>query len=664
MSQLHEFPYPVIPVSGSVITSGQFGDLKDLAGSHSIGIYDAQTYGIATGSGNGKDFFVGYSSEHTRDALTKFWTGMTIPKKTQIFKGADVISFEYSDPQKLQNEEWVVGYDGTPSSVGLTFKKDTRYGLRITLKGSPTLRAFNKILEHEVFVKTSNNCDDNCTDGCDDGLDCVKYTTQWAENINNHPELQLLGVKAKVIHDDYAAPAKNMTKWQISVCDEGDSNALAAVQITVGSAGKVERISRVGSTSTYEVCVADGVELDDFVPTENVALAVCNVCPSGYTLVDESLSVYIVRPITPSTDLTDATAQDTFADSVATAYGTDLSISIADGDSTFVSNNGNGTATVKLNVPVGTEVEALFSDLVIVGGTNGAYCDPDESVEPIEWAETGDAYRGQRDLKMTLERPDCDGSGDRLAELEAFYANNTDVVEGSISILESGDEYGGVACADVYGISQWSKGCSEDDCFSSDVLEFNDLPGFEASQWEVVPTADADDTGTKCGLRITAGYIGTKYGDCSYDPRDKYEVEPIRMEISTVEEFAGLCDYNSMPKAKRVQVGLSERQSGEWLRREYIDFKSSYDVYAQYYNDPRWREAMDVNVLPQVDRNAYYRVYYLKYKTKRGESQFDQEPEIFETQIAFKETEKAKAQAFEAAALAAFGKFGVTLGNR
>ena len=664
MSQLHEFPYPVIPVSGSVVTSGQFGDLKDLAGSHSVGIFDAQTYGIATGSGNGKEFFIGYSSEHTRDALTKFWTGMALPKKTQIFKGSDVMSFEYSDPQQLQNEEWVIGYDGTSASQSLVFKKDSKYGIKILLKGSPTLRAFNKILEHEVWVKTTNTCNDNCTEGCDDGLDCLKYTTLLAQNINNHPELQLLGVKAKVIHSTYTATDKNMTKWQLEVCDEGDSNALAAVQVVIGTNAKVERISRVGSTSTYEICAPDTFTPSDFVPTEHVALATCGTCPSGYTLVAETQSVYIVRPLTPSTDLTSAAAQDTFADSVGSAYATSESITITDAQAVFVSNNGNGTATVRLEVPVGTDVTPLASDIVIVGAINAAYCDPDAAVTPIEWTETGDAYRGKRTLTTTLERPDCDASGDRLAELTAFYAGNAEVVSGSIIISSAGAEYGGAGCADVYQIQQWSKGCSEDDCLSSDVLEFNNLPGFEGSQWEAVPTADVAVGSTKCGLRITAGFIGTKYGDCSYDPRDKFEVEPIRMEISTVEEFAGLCDYASMPKAKIVTRGLSERQSGEWLRREYVDFKSSYDVYAQYYSDPRWREAMDVNVLPQVDRNSYYRVYYLKYRTKRGDSQFDQHPEIFETQIAFKETEKAKAQAFETAMLGVLGKFGVVLENR
>src|SRR6478609_4174949 len=121
----HGYGYPVIPVSGSVVTSGLFGDLKQAAGSVSVGIYDAQTYGIATASGNGKEYFIGYSSEHSVDDLTFHIAGLKGPRKNQVFAGKDVISFEFSNPQRAQNEVWRLGYSGAPSSTSLSFKSCT-----------------------------------------------------------------------------------------------------------------------------------------------------------------------------------------------------------------------------------------------------------------------------------------------------------------------------------------------------------------------------------------------------------------------------------------------------------------------------------------------------------------------------------------------------------
>ena len=72
----YSYPYPFLPISGNIIDGSsskvRFRDLTDMAGSISVGIYDNDTQSVATGSGNGKKFFIGYSSEHTKDFLDKF----------------------------------------------------------------------------------------------------------------------------------------------------------------------------------------------------------------------------------------------------------------------------------------------------------------------------------------------------------------------------------------------------------------------------------------------------------------------------------------------------------------------------------------------------------------------------------------------------------------
>ena len=107
----HRFPVPMFPVTGKVLngTNGPalFGDLYDLAGSISVGLYDADTNAIATSTGNGKIFYIGYSSEHTKDFLDKWMFGMQLPKGAPgwKFKGEDVIKFEYSEPQRKKEKK-------------------------------------------------------------------------------------------------------------------------------------------------------------------------------------------------------------------------------------------------------------------------------------------------------------------------------------------------------------------------------------------------------------------------------------------------------------------------------------------------------------------------------------------------------------------------------
>ena len=168
----HRFPVPLFPVTGKVLNGANgptaFGDLYDLAGSVSVGLYDADTNYIATASGNGKVFYIGYSSEHTKDFLDKWMFGMQLPKGGASgwqFKGEDVIKFEYSDPVKVKAEKWVLGYNGTEgcNETIPTFECGKVYGVRIVASGSPVFRRWAKLLEHEIFTDPICCGTDNCT---------------------------------------------------------------------------------------------------------------------------------------------------------------------------------------------------------------------------------------------------------------------------------------------------------------------------------------------------------------------------------------------------------------------------------------------------------------------------------------------------------------------
>lgn len=810
MSANYEFPFPVFVATNGVATSG-FS--RDLVGGQ-VGLFDRQTYGVATNTGNGNEFYLAMGSLHTQDNLTKFWGGQKQSLKSSFFRGADIDGFEVSLPQKLQNEEWVIGYDGTTTANNFLFQCGKDYQLRVAVKGEPAYRVFGKTLDHIVGISTDACVDPNCTTGCSDNVDVVKNIKKLADAVNNHVELKTLGVKAQVILSNYvtqvaqatvvvnlaattvasisvlsqgagytsaptvaitggggtgatataavaggrvvsftvtapgsgftstptvaltgggfttaatavanltaaavnttpgtivggagytstptitfasnngsgtgatgtttltngvvtgvtisaggsgytgtvtgtiSAPAGLYTKYQITVCDLADGPSLNAIQATVGGnnaigVATVTRVSRIGALSTYEIC--SRVAPAAYTPTLSVPVAICaGNPPVGYTET-VAKDVYLInRPLLSTDNTATASARLTFAQAVATAY------SLSTADASYVGTLAGDTAVIKVKQTAGTAAPTpILSDIITQEASeSGIYTPP--AATSIPWTVTGTAYAGTRQLTITLDRPDCNAAGDRLTDLTAAVATAPSYVVGSIA------KVAGAACADVYNITQLSQGCSVDACLSYDALSFDNFPAFEGKQFtEVVAAAAAYDANIKAGLRITAGYIDTKYGNCSFDPTDFYNTAPIQLELAWVVDFPLSQDISTYPKPRKSRIGKFTRQSGEWLIREYIA-SSVYFPYSFDNQDPKLREALDLHIRSQVDRNAFYKVYYLKFKSNREQSNFGQQKEVFESLIAFKEDDP-RAKAFETAVEGVTSKFGVYLQKR
>lgn len=748
----HRFPVPLIPVTGKVLngTNGPalFGDLYDLAGSVSVGLYDADTNAIATASGNGKVFYVGYSSEHTKDFLDKWMFGMQLPKGAPgwKFKGDDVIKFEYSDPQRTKAEKWVLGYDGT-SGCNETLPKfecGKVYGVRILASGSPVFRRWAKVLQHEVFTDPICCGEDNCTTGCvDKRIDGRSIVKTLASRINNNVELAQIGIKARFLSDDYSAPVMTINKYTLTVTDGGDNKALGAVQLQVGALGKVSRVSRNSDTATSVYEYFGTAAAANFVPSVSFAIPSCNVCPATFTTVASKNVYKITRPLAGTEDLSSSVAKQTYANTIGTAYevatrvtfdgtvagvtvGTDTITKVGHGfktgDKVTYSNGGgtsitgitsgvdyfvikvtdntlkladtyalslagtardltvvgvgvahsltpvitatflaqaNGNAIVELSTPQGVELTALLSDSAVLVGTSGTMCDP-AAATPVAWVETaGVGYRETRNLCMSLTRKDCN-EGDKLAELQAYYANNPLVVSGSLAVDAGND------CRDSYTVTQYADNFSTDGCLSTEPGVFSELPGYENVTWEVVvPTEDHFDEDRKYGLEISAVIPEKYFSDCAMELKDYWEDEPIRLEVMWIHDsytgFSEDCKL-AFPAAKRTQVGQVANQSGEWLLREYIK-AGAYENFSCDYDSPRLREILDSNRRQQIDRKAFYKLYYLQANTYRKAYNFGQHPETVEAIIAFKEGDPRIAE-FELAFGSVLSKFDVSLKKR
>lgn len=734
---MENFSYhvPVYVVTGGVKQSGHSSELN----SGGVGLYDRSTFSVATAAGNGTEFFFAQGNIGGKD-----WYGhpVTETHKSPFFLGKDVENMYLSMPKRIQNEEWVIGNNGAASSKGLSFETGKATRIKLYFHGQPIYRFFGGPKEYVISYTPLEDCTEPCSGSdCPDGIaDCLTHTQALVDQINTHVELQKFGVRAQLVNTPYTATTTNMTKWELEVCDNGDSVALQAVQAQAAEGVTVTRLRREGSTSVYGFCASDDADDPaDFAQSGSVLVSICSVCPTGSTLTGGSDVYYVTRAITPSTDLSTTGAQQTYADTIGTAYeaaslatipttdvntGTDTitetahkfvtgqkvtysngggtSITglttatdyyvIKTGANTFkvattyanavagtaidLSGTGNNaqtfaavftaafvsqtgaTAQVKLTVPAGASVTTLLADSVDFAFSTGETCVFDAPAD-IAWTATGTGISSERTMKISgLLRPDCDSDGDRLEDLASILAGVKGIQIGTLTKIA------GTACADDYTVVQSSVDClGPEECLSNEVtFTYDDLPAFENRAWELVPVVVSEDNTRKCGIRISAGYIDPKFGNCSFTPMDYYETMPIKMEVSLLQEDGDRCDAANWPTVTQTKIGQISRQSGEYVVREVIMKTNAYLQHMKQFDlEPRMREAFDMNLLNMVDRNAFYKLYYVTFRASYAHSWRKNEQEKFTAVFAFKEDD-ATAATFEASILDVLtGKSGVKL---
>lgn len=641
------YDVPVFVAKG-VKTSGHVSELQPLE----IGIFDTKTSSIATVSGNGKEFFLAGGKAHTRDSLAKFYSGMLDPKKSSYFKGKDLISFEKAYPSKPQNEEWVIGYDGTAGSVGMTFEKNKQYKLKVRLFGEAAFKKYNREVERVIHLNTfvcddGTYCDGDCVDKT---IDYKKTTIEFVKKINEDVELQEFKIKAYPVFDDYAVTTANTYKYQITVNDNGDADALFALERAYSTL-KIKRVAYLNGKSVYEV-VNVATSPSSFTPTSDVLLAACGTCPVGYTLVN-GYDVWIVsRELNTTTDLDDTASQATFAASIVTAY------SATSGSGVYLGIS-EGVAKVKFNIASGTVVVIASgtSDQVEKIASTPSTCTA-SAPSAISWTLSESGYSVTRSLKVTVVDADCSNTViATTADVITSLVGVTSYVSGSVA-----DATGSDVCSKSFTITQKSHYMT-DLCESPDVASYDALPTFRGAQWvEVVPTT-AVNTTVKAGIRFTAPYFSTKFNDASFAPDEFYDSEPMQMEVSIYDQSGNPCLFTKNGLGKRTKQGKYRRLSGEYVARQIIR-GGAYFTYEQWQSDPRIREVMDNNVLPTTDRNKYYVAYYLRFKDSRGDTNFNQASEIFEPIIFVEENLVSVQIALENALLAITSKFDVELKTR
>lgn len=320
-----EYNLPVFIGTGAVLTSGG----TDLLKSGQLAIFKAKDYNVATGAiAQNEAMIVAGGSWHTKSKLNKFVGNLTTSDKTIDFLGKDILSFERSLPRQAKNEQWVIGWDGvsTDTNATLAFQCGTDYHFKVRVWGEDVYGTFLRPVDRFIRVRTECCAEGDCVpDDCNDTVPGKKYAKLLAKAINTDPELQYF-VRAEVVSSDYAAPTYTHTLFTLSVVDDGSQAALAAVQVNYPTL-TVYRKTRVGLTSTYEVCTADIATVAQspasYTSNTSLSLAACDgTCPAGTTAVAGSRVYIVSRPLAGTEDLSGSGVQQTYADTIGTAYET------------------------------------------------------------------------------------------------------------------------------------------------------------------------------------------------------------------------------------------------------------------------------------------------------------------------------------------------------
>lgn len=556
------------------------------------------------------------------------------------------------------------------------------------INSHPELRNFGVVakLKNNLFVAATATMDKWSINVCDNG-DAVALQAVQAQ----YPGTSITRTSRAAAISTYqfcrlktaGTPASFTQTAPVSiaicgVCPTGStiSEGLNTYIVTRPLAGS-EDLSTSNLRQTYADTVAGGyTNTKTFNGATDVEVVAASdaITNTAHGLVTGEKVTYANGGGTSVVGLTTATAYyvivvDANTIKLATTYALAIAgtaIAIADGvgaahtlksatTATFLSQNGS-SATIQVTSSSARTFTGVLSDSVTLGSTAGPSC-TFATPSAIAWSDIGDGISSSRTIKTKLARTDCLPNGDRLADLTTLLTDFSDITIGSLTKI-AGD-----ACIDEYTVTQISNDCLDEGCMTENVtFNYNTVPSLDGAFWEVVDTPPVEDLTAKCGIVVTAGYIDPQFGNCSFNPFDYYNNEPIRMEVSLFDEDAGNCAYANLATIYKSRSGTIQRQSGEYIVREVIMKTAAYQKYIdQYSPDPRMREAFDQNLLSMVDRKAYYILYYVTFAANYNAMERKNEREKFTAVFAIKESDAAQS-AFESGPIAILvGKSGVPL---
>lgn len=254
-------------------------------------------------------------------------------------------------------------------------------------------------------------------------------------------------------------------------------------------------------------------------------------------------------------------------------------------------------------------VEGTYTDFIsVTSPSSGVYIVtiPGDSANP---PLTGDTIGGQavtvnstsvlfaRELCMTVV-----GLTDLTSDIDDFYTDRTDVEASTIKTTGTS--------AITYSIIQHAEAAVTVGVDTVGVPTYDDLPSFEGNVWGTCPCPADETPYSSCiGIKLTAAYEDTRFGNCSFKPLDYYNVQPLKIYVSKVDDAELCTDAHMNWTITHLQESKQASGLGETVLRDYMLFMGYKQEYFEH--DPRMREVMDQQHLSVIDRTKSYNTYYL-----------------------------------------------------
>lgn len=147
-----------------------------------------------------------------------------------------------------------------------------------------------------------------------------------------------------------------------------------------------------------------------------------------------------------------------------------------------------------------------------------------------------------------------------------------------------------------------------------------------------VSAFDPEDPTICSGLVMQAAFVETKFGDCTFMPKDHFELEPLLIQASMLDETGDPCVFEQLcisdgitPSGSgsgtvypAIQFGKQAMGTGEQVLRELILSESYSQNHFNTSKDLRIREiTQGYDITSAVNRNALYTSYYILHSVPR-----------------------------------------------
>jgi len=136
-----------------------------------------------------------------------------------------------------------------------------------------------------------------------------------------------------------------------------------------------------------------------------------------------------------------------------------------------------------------------------------------------------------------------------------------------------------------------------------------------SAQWWDAYVSPGHVAGGAAGMRLFGAYVGTVFGDCTFQLTDFFEREPVKIYASMVDYngdpcvFEGICVYNDC-------LGLQGMGFGDTVLKDFIKAQSYLQNF--FHSDLRIREiTQGYDMSTAIPRNVLYSRYFILHSVPR-----------------------------------------------